>query len=183
MKRVQFFREPNNQILAVFIDDKEEGYAGIRSNPETLMVCYSHVGQHSTTTRDYLDEKCKWATRLEFEPLLEELEGIYSDQELKPILPTKKAYKELLRVDPYTSVGFGRRITTWVCFWDWDDGVYGVRSAGWKFGCYATGVQKKLLVDQFYDYLFVNGIRPDYSKLKVAETDEQRFKTPISLNW
>jgi len=181
MTKVKFLREANGQILAVFPLQKEYGTAGIRTSEEVLLACYSHVGQHSVTSRQYAKD-LKPATRREFEPLLEELQSVGYD-DLQIVLPSKKAFKEALRADPYTSVGFGSKVTTWVLFWDWDPGVYGGRSAGYKFGCCASGVRKTDLVNQFYDYLFVNGIHPDYSRLKIAETDEQRFKVPIALNW
>jgi hypothetical protein len=173
MTKVQFLREANGQILAVFPATAWDGFSNID--------CYSRVGQHSSCAVNYW-KNLKPATRLEFEPLLEELESLGYD-DLKVVIPTKKAFKEALRCDLYTSTGHFGRIRSWVCFWDWDPGVYGERSAGYKFGCSATGVRKADLIDQFYNYLFVNGIRPDYSILKVAETDQERFKVPLCLTW
>ena len=173
MRKVEFLRSKEGYIVAYF--PKENAMylsTWITTGDQGKLI---HV-------QDLNREAYKPATRLEFAPILDELKRS-GYQDLKIILPTKKAFKELLRVDPYTSIGFGSRITTWVCFWDWDQGVYGERSGGYKFGCAAAGVRKSDLVNQFYDYLFVNGIRPEYSKLKVAETEKERFKIPISLNW
>jgi len=174
--KVQFFRRKTGDIFAYFPTMPHNDSDG-------TFTSYSHIGQHSPCHPDYL-ELCKLATRLEFEPLLEELESIGYD-DLFIIKPSLKAFKELLRVDEYSSVGPGdrMRMKTWVCFWDWDQGEYGVRSAGYKFACAVLGEPKAQVINQYYDYLFVNGIRPDYARLKEAATDTQRFKIPISLNW
>jgi len=182
MTKVQFYREANGQVLAYFPDQKHDDKGMVFYNHNFYSISYIRtlLGQHSEYGKEY-PEMCKPATRLEFEPLLEELES-EGYQDLKVIIPTKKAYMELLRCDPYRSIGNGAP-TIWCCYYDWDPGVYGERSAGYKFACYAPGVTKSLLVKQFYEYLFVTGVRPDYGHLRVAETDEQRFKVAISLNW
>lgn len=69
---VQFFIERDNENsyetpLALFINESADN----RGNKS----CYSHVGQHSICSPDYI-RRCRKATPDEYKELLEELESI-----------------------------------------------------------------------------------------------------------
>ena len=92
---------------------------------------------------------------------------------------TKKAFKELCNSGH--EYGHGKNKHN-AMFFDWvrnDDGV------GFKYGVAMSIVNgnKKELFDAFYNWV-VKGIDlPYYIRYKYANTDNQRFKTPICLNF
>lgn len=68
MTKVIFYMEPipDGQILAVFPDNL---------NTDNTLLCYSHIGQHSSCSTAYLVDCCRRATRDEYTNLLHELKG------------------------------------------------------------------------------------------------------------
>ena len=86
---------------------------------------------------------------------------------------TKKKFKELCYHTVYTSTG--KRINAF--FYDYQS--YG----GYKYmiWCTTKSLSKKELFDEFYDWV-IKGDNPLwYASCKVAETDEKRFKVPLSI--
>lgn len=66
---VKFYVEGEARILAVF--PQLFDFNGYRKNN----TCYSHIGQHSVSNKDY-HSKLRLATKDEYLPLLEELQSI-----------------------------------------------------------------------------------------------------------
>lgn len=74
MTKVKFYVEQGGDILAFFPD--------IVETQEGARRCYSHVGQHSSCSNNYL-KHCTKATPDEYKDLLEELKGQgYDDLEV-----------------------------------------------------------------------------------------------------
>ena len=59
--------QPFKEVLAVFVDEAE----GIKD----LFSCYAHLGQHSICSQSFLEEKCKKATKEQYQELFNELEN------------------------------------------------------------------------------------------------------------
>jgi hypothetical protein len=94
---------------------------------------------------------------------------------------TKKEFKEKCRFDLYSGVGYNRTKTNAI-FFDWQETEQG---RGFKFGVAAnrTNCSKADLFKHLYDWVEKEISLPYYVRYKLAETDAQRFKTPISLNF
>ena len=99
---------------------------------------------------------------------------------------TKKEFKEQCRCETYT----GHRTKVNAIFYDWKQGdIDGKYFGGYKYRVQANikNCNKKELFNILYDWVN-KGIHPDvhirsYSLIgyKYAESDEQRFKIPLSL--
>lgn len=87
---------------------------------------------------------------------------------------TKKEFKERCGMHRYT--GRGTPAINGL-FFDWQ-GYH-----GYKYAVYASSqdISKKDLINAFYDWVLYNRTLPWYVTSKYAETDEKRFKVPISL--
>ena len=74
--KVQFYVEPGiaKDALAVFPDERRRVCIP-GEKPNILLACYSHAGQHSTCSAEYLKE-LRPATPAEYARLLAELKSI-----------------------------------------------------------------------------------------------------------
>jgi len=165
--KVQFLVDDLGEVFAFF----PEIYFNLDLDSD-LRRCYARIGQHSACSLEYT-KTCRIATYLEFEPLLEELKNI--GYNCKVILPTKKAFKELANYHQY---GYGSNKHN-VFYYDWQEET----ERGFFVGiaAHSQQVTKTDLLKEFYNYLFVDGIRPDFSRLKTSENG--RFKVPVSLTF
>lgn len=59
--------QPFTEVLAVFVDEWQ------LQDDELLYDCYVHLGQHTICSQDFLREKCKKATEIEYKELFNEL--------------------------------------------------------------------------------------------------------------
>ena len=59
--------QPYKEVLAVFVDEKIKGVK------EVIFECYVSLGQHSTCSESFLAEKCRKATKEEYQDLFNEL--------------------------------------------------------------------------------------------------------------
>ena len=66
MTKVKFYRDETGEVFAFFPDE----YFNLDMDPD-LFTSYTHIGQHSACSLEYT-KSLKPATRLEFEPLLQE---------------------------------------------------------------------------------------------------------------
>jgi len=75
--KVQFYVEPGvaKDVLAVFPDEWHQVCGPDGEKPNILLACYSHAGQHSTCSTEYLKE-LRPATPAEYARLLAELKSI-----------------------------------------------------------------------------------------------------------
>lgn len=62
--------QPFKEVLAVFIDK------GTKTHEDTLFDCYAHLGQHSICAESFLAEKCKKATKKQYQELFNELTSL-----------------------------------------------------------------------------------------------------------
>ena len=73
-----------DEVQVIFRKDKSGNvtafFPGMRCN-YGMIVCYQHIGQHSEASMSYYDSTIK-AKEDEYKPLLNELNGIYSDCKL-----------------------------------------------------------------------------------------------------
>lgn len=95
---------------------------------------------------------------------------------------TKKEFKEKCRFDDYITSG-GRRSTIAI-FYDWQSGdIDGKYFGGYKYRVSAriSDCKKAELFNVFYDWVIKEHEPPYYVDYKYAETDQQRFKVPLSL--
>jgi len=98
---------------------------------------------------------------------------------------TKKALKETAHYSCYT----GYRVKYHCFYYDWDPGIYGVRSAGYKYAICANAEDctKAELFQILYDWMTSDKADcvalPWWVLTREAETDEARFKVGISLNF
>lgn len=73
--KVKFYIEDGSEVLAVFPDQIENNRTG-------ALLCYAHIGQHSSCTKEYL-AKCRPAKAREYKDLLAELKSVgYEDLEI-----------------------------------------------------------------------------------------------------
>lgn len=75
--KVQFYVEPGvaKDVLAVFPDERRRDYMPGGGKPDVLVTCYSHVGQHSACSAEYL-KGLRRATPGEYARLAKELASI-----------------------------------------------------------------------------------------------------------
>ncbi len=91
-------------------------------------------------------------------------------------LITKKTFKELTSIHVYAR-GSNRRVCL---FYDWNNDFNKGR-IGYKFMVKGYGVTKGMILADAYDILIKNLTDAlCWYDMKIAETDEQRFKVPIS---
>ena len=85
---------------------------------------------------------------------------------------TKKDFKELALNNVYTSTG--KRINAF---------FFGYKDHTWKFmaWCDTKDANKQELFDLMYKWCINEIELPWWVNYKIAETDEQRFKIPLSL--
>ena len=101
---------------------------------------------------------------------------------------TKKAFKDLCSFTAFT----GRGVKFNAIYFDWREPTYtdNDNQRGWKYGITANvkSINKKELFDIFYNWINdmndskLTILRKMYTYIRYAETDQQRFKSPISLN-
>lgn len=96
--RVKFYME-GKDVLAVFPDIQEKN-----RYRDDLLLCYSHVGQHSTCEPEYIKRK-RLASPEEYKDLLNELRGIYPDLEVSHIKKSKNAATYLVEVQYVSNAG------------------------------------------------------------------------------
>jgi len=96
-------------------------------------------------------------------------------------MTTKKEFKERCSFHLYTGVGYNRTKTN-VIFFDWQDTENG---RGFKYGVAAdrTNCSKADLFKHLFEWVTKEVSLPYYVRYKFAETDANRFKTPISLTF
>jgi hypothetical protein len=94
---------------------------------------------------------------------------------------TKKEFKENCRFELYT--GGGRRINA--IHYDWKSGTEDeIFYIGYKYRVYSDvkNCSKADLFKAFYNWVIMGKNLPSFIKYKYAETNQQRFKIPLSLN-
>lgn len=94
---------------------------------------------------------------------------------------TKKEFKERCSFHLYTGVGYNRTKTNAI-FFDWqqnDDG------RGFKYGVAADreNCTKADLFKHLFDWVVNDVELPYFVRYRFAQTNTQRFKTPLSLNF
>lgn len=60
--------QPYREVIAVFVDEIQAVVNG-----EKHLGCYARLGQHSTCSESFLAEKCRKATKEEYQDLFNEL--------------------------------------------------------------------------------------------------------------
>jgi hypothetical protein len=94
---------------------------------------------------------------------------------------TKKEFKELTDYHVYTGTGYNR-IKTNVIFFGWK-----VTETGRGFKQAVASESRNCTKAELFNYLYdwvINQVEPPYYvRYKYAETDDQRFKVPLSLNF
>jgi len=85
---------------------------------------------------------------------------------------TKKTFKEKCHFQHFSG-GVNRRNAI---YFDYKEGY------GWKYKvkAHSSLINSKDLFNQFYEWIVNDELKPDYSEIRVAETDGERFKIAIS---
>lgn len=97
--RVKFYMEGKG-VLAVFPDIPERN-----KYRDDLLLCYSHVGQHSSCEPEYIKKK-RLANPEEYKDLLNELKGQgYDNLEVAHIKKSKKAASYLVEIQYVSKAG------------------------------------------------------------------------------
>ena len=88
------------------------------------------------------------------------------------IFMSKKQFKEKCHFQHFSG-GVNRRNAI---YFDYKEGY------GWKYKvkAHSSLINSKDLFNQFYEWIVNDELKPDYSEIRVAETDGERFKIAIS---
>lgn len=101
---------------------------------------------------------------------------------------TKKEFLSLANFTPYTGSG-SRDNNVNAVFFEWKAGeLDGKYFGGFKYCFYgrATLCPKKVLLNTMYAYVsgkITDSDVPYWINMKIAETDAERFKVPLSWKW
>ena len=175
--KVNFLLDETGEVFAFFPDE----HYNLDLDPD-LFQSYAHIGQHSAASLTYA-KGCKAATQVQYFDLFEELRSIGYSLLIIPVKPvklTKKAFKEIIHYSCYT----GNQVKFHCIYYDHDPGIYGERSAGYKYA-YAVSSQdanKTELFNLVYNHITKKFPLPWWIYSRTADSDKNRFKVGISLD-
>jgi hypothetical protein len=81
-KTDEFDKQPYEEVVAVFVDEKyysedNIGYGGLtKEDIESVFTGYVHLGQHTSISKFFIAKNCKKATQEQYQELFNELESI-----------------------------------------------------------------------------------------------------------